>query len=159
MVFLPKFDARLIELCSHDDDEVRRGANAALEQNAHPLVREFALTELHRGVRGGSVVALFINNYRQGDEGRILEALELPDDACELHWHLMDVIKLLEKNPEADCSRLGVIGYASSPCAECRFDAARLLLDRHAAPEWLREECRHDSGEDCRNQVGKPAGC
>lgn len=155
---LPVFDARLIELCRHGDEEVRRRAFAALEQNAHPLVRELALTELHKGVRDGSVVALFINNYRRGDEHWILDAVELPDDECELHWLLMDVIKVLEKNTEADCSRLGVVSYASTPCENCRFYAARLLLNQHAAPGWLIEECRYDSGEDCRALVGSPTG-
>jgi hypothetical protein len=150
---LPEFDARLIELCRHDDEEVQRRAFAALAQNAHSLVREFALTEVQNGVRDGSVVALFINNFQQGDERRILEAMELPDDECELHGLLMDVIKALEKNPEADSSRLGVLAYASTPCENCRFYAARLLLNQHAAPAWLIEECQYDSGEDCRALV------
>ena len=139
---LPEFDARLVELCRHGDGEVRRRAFAALGQNAHPLVREFALTELEKGVRDGSVVALLVNNYRHGDEHRLLAAVELPADDDELHWLLMEVIKVLEKNPEADCSRLGVIGYASTPCENCRFYAARLLRGQHAAPAWLIEECR-----------------
>lgn len=155
---LPEFDARLIELCRHGDEEVRRRAFDALEQNAHPLIREFAWTELQKGVHDKSVVALFIHNYRQGDERRILEAMELPDDADELHWLLMDIIKVLEKNAEADCSRLGLIVYASTPCEMCRFDAAWLLLNYGVAPEWLKEECRHDSGEDCRKLVAKAAG-
>lgn len=77
---LPEFDSRLIELCGHADDEVQRRAFAALESNTHTLVREFALTELEKGVHDGSIVALFINNYRLGDEHRIMEAMELPDD-------------------------------------------------------------------------------
>ncbi len=155
---LPEFDARFVELCRHGDEEVRRRAFAALGQNAHPLVREFALSEFQEGVRDGSVIALFVNNYRQGDEHRILEAIELPDDECGLHWLLMDVIKVLEKNPEADCSRLGVIGYASTPCENCRFYAARLLQNQHAAPGWVTDECPYDSCEDCRELVTKPTG-
>lgn len=68
----------------------------------------------------------------------------------------MDVIKLLKKNTEADCSRLGVISYALTPCENCRFFAARLLLKQHAAPDWLMDECRYDSGEDCRKLVETP---
>jgi hypothetical protein len=155
---LPEFDPRLVELCRHGDEEVRRRAFAALGQNAHPLVREFALTELQEGVRDGSVISLFINNYRQGDEHRILETIELPDDGCELHWLLMDVIKVLEKNREADCSRLGVISYATTPCENCRFYAARLLHQQQVAPNWLRDECRYDSGADSRKLVDTPHG-
>jgi hypothetical protein len=152
---LPAFDARLIELCRHGDEEVRRRAFGALEQHAHPLVREFAVAEIQKPVHDRSVVALFINNYRQGDEHRILEAMELPEGMSELHWLLMDAIKVLQKNPEADCSRLGIIGYALTPCENCRFDGARLLLDRQLAPLWLTQECRYDSGEDCRELVKK----
>jgi hypothetical protein len=63
----------------------------------------------------------------------------------------MDAIKVLEKNSEADCSHLGIIAYASTPCETCRFYATRLLLNQQVAPEWLREESRHDSCEDCRD--------
>ena len=155
---LPEFDARIIEMCRHGDEEVRRQAVRALEPNAHPLIREFALTELQRGLRDGYLVALFVNNYRQGDEQRILKAMELPEDEGEQHWLLMDVIKVLEKNPEADCSRLGVIAYALTPCEKCRYDAARLLHQRQLAPEWLKHECRHDSGKECRELVEKDTG-
>src|SRR5262249_9752830 len=113
---LPAFDARLIELCRHSDAEVRRRAFSALEKNAHPLTREFALAGLSRGVCDGAVVGLFVNNYEQGDELRILEAMRFPSDECELHWLLMDVNKVLEKNSQADVSQLGIITYASTPC-------------------------------------------
>jgi hypothetical protein len=155
---LPQFDCRLIELCRHGDGEVRRWALNTSAKNANPLVREFALAELEKGTCEGCVVALFIDNYQKGDEQRIQEALEFPDDACERHWLLMDVIKVLEKNSEADCSQLGVIGYASTPCASCRFHAARLLLHQQVAPGWLTDECRYDSGEECRELVERATG-
>ena len=147
---LPEFDPRLVEFCRHSDDEVRQRAFVALELNTHPLIREFALAELQKRLPDDSVVGLFINNYQSGDEQIILEAIELPDNVCELHSLLMDVIKVLETYPEADCSRLGVISYALTPCENCRYHAARHLLKQNVAPEWLIEECRHDSGEDCR---------
>jgi hypothetical protein len=155
---LPEFDARLIELCRHDDENVRRLAFCASKKNTHALIREFAVTELQKGGPNDSVVGLFINNYKYGDEQLILEAMELPGDACELHWLLMDVIDVLEKNPEADCSRLGLIAYASTPCENCRFEAARLLFEKQVAPPWLREECRYDSGKDCRDLAQKSNG-
>lgn len=155
---LPDFDARLIGFCQHSDPEVRRRAFRALEKNAHPLVREFALAGLAERVCDGSVVGLFINNYEQGDERRILEAMELPADECELHWLLMDVNKVLEGNSQADVSQLGVIAYALTPCENCRFFALRLLHNQKAVPEWMKEECRYDSGQDCRELVEKSGG-
>lgn len=151
---LPKFDSRLIELCEHNDDEVRHWAFNALEKNAHPEVRALALAEIQKSVQAPSVVGLFITNYEQGDEQRIVECVNLPDDPCEFHWLLMDVIKVLENNPKADCSQLGLIAYASTPCENCRCSAARLLHDQHIAPKWLTEECQHDSGEECRKLAG-----
>jgi hypothetical protein len=70
----------------------------------------------------------------------------------------MDVIKVLEENPEADASRLGVVGYAETPCGTCRFHAARLLQNRRIAPDWLKEECPYGSGEDCRKLVEETSG-
>lgn len=152
---LQHFDARLIDLCQHTDADVKRMAFNALEKNVHPLIREFALAELRKGMRTGSLASLFINNYQAGDEERMLEAMQSPDDECELHWLLMDVIKVLEQNPEADCSRLGIVAYALTPCENCRLHTVRLLLSQQVAPEWLKEECLHDSCEDCRQLAAK----
>jgi hypothetical protein len=154
---LPEFDARLLELCRHDNEEVRRWAFGALEENKHSLVREFALTELGKGVHDGSVVALLINNYLRGDEHLILESMEFPEDECELHWLFSHVINVLENNPHADCFPLGVITYTSTPCGNCRFKAARLLHNQQVAPTWLSEECRYDSCKDSRELIEKPA--
>lgn len=155
---MPEFDPWLIELCRHADPDVRRSAFNALKCNSHPLVRAFAIAECENGVRNGQVVSLFISNYEQGDEHRIAEAIELPDDSNEFHWLLMDVVKVLEKNEEADCSHLGVAAYALTPCENCRGDAARLLYNRHAAPRWLIEECRYDSNEGSRKLWEQASG-
>jgi hypothetical protein len=151
---LPEFDARLIDLCRHGDEEVRRRGFAALEHVAHPLVREFPLAQLSNGGCDASVISLFIKNYQRYDEQHILEAMRLPDDECELHWLLTEVRKVLKRNPEADCSQLGVIVYALTPCSSCRFDAVQLLQHQQVAPRWLKEECRYDSGKECRELMG-----
>lgn len=155
----PPFDPRLIELCRHSDAEVRHRALVALEKVGHPLVREFALSELESGFRGRSSVGLLSKNFQRGDERRILEAIQFPDDECELHWLLMDVIKVLEGNPDADCSRLGIITYASTPCERCRSRSVRLLHRHQVAPGWLTEECCFDSSGETRElvrEIAKP---
>lgn len=151
---LPAFDARLLDLCRHDADEVRDQALKALKENAHPRVRDFALTELSAKPPDGNVVDLFLNNYREGDEQKILYAIALPADENDLHWLLMASVKVLEKNREADCSRMAVVVYALTPCSNCRFYAARLLVSQQAAPAWLRDECGCDCEEDCRTLPG-----
>jgi hypothetical protein len=150
---LPEFDARLIDFCQHEDAEVRRRAFGALRMNKDPSIRRFALEQLETSVSDGAIIRLFANNHEPGDEHRILESLELPPDENDLHGLLMDVNIVLEKNPEADCSKLAVIVYTLTPCENCRFAAMRLLHSRQVVPEWVQEECRYDSGEDCRQLV------
>ncbi len=147
---LPEFDDRLIGLCSHDDNDVRQRAFRALEANTHPAIRAFALARLAAGDGSHEAVALLQKNFEPGDEQHILDALTQPADEDDLHWLLMNVRKVLEQNPIADASRLGVIAYALNPCGACRFHAANVMRDRGALPDWAREECRHDADERCR---------
>ncbi len=145
---LPIFDSRLIELCQHTDELVRRWAFIALKENSAPAIHQFALSKLRGG--GHQAIALLINNHEQGDEQAILSALELPCDQDELHWMLFDVIKILKNNPNPDAPQLGVVAYASTPCGQCRMSAAQWLHKHQVAPDWLTKECRFDSVEDTR---------
>ena len=104
---LPNFDSRLIELCQHTDEKVRRWAFNALEKNSAPAIHQFALTFLRDGA--SQAIGLFINNYEQGDEQTILSCLELPSDQFAIHSMLLDVIKVLKNNPNADATQLGVV--------------------------------------------------
>lgn len=154
----PRIVPELVSLTQHDNPEVRRWAFNSLENNTHPLIREIAKSELEKGVPDVSALGLFIKNYQPGDEQRILESIELPVDENQLHWLLMDVTKILEGNPKADCSQLGLVAYAMTPCSSCRFLAARLLHDRGVAPTWLSDECRFDSESDAQKLFGDPKG-
>lgn len=153
---LPEFDAFLVELCQHSNEDVQWRAFQALQQNEHAAIREFALAGLRDPALQIFAVALFIRNYAKGDEKRILESVELPSDEFELHWLLMDAIKVLEANPQADCSELGLIAYARTPCQNCRHNAARLLLQQQVAPAWMVGECRFDCDAETRALVGEP---
>jgi hypothetical protein len=150
---LPHFDRRLIDLCVHEDLDVRQRALVALENISHPAIRQFALEQLREPVRSSSVVGLFVLNFESGDEQRILESVQLPADSDDRHSILMDVTKVFEKNQNADCSKLAQIAYAETPCADCLFIAVKLLVAQNAAPGWLLAECRHDSLAECREFV------
>ena len=142
---LPVFDARLLDLCQHTDSEVRRQAFFALQNNNHSSIRAFALSELEKGDRDGSAISLFARNYQPGDEHRIQNAIEFPDDEYELHSLFMSVRDVLEMNADADAAQLGIIGYASTPCGLCREHFLRALIRQNAAPAWLADECRFDA--------------
>ncbi len=133
----PEFDDRLLELCRHADDGVRRRASIALANLAHPKIREFALAELERGIPDRTFVKLFKANLRPGDEKLLLDALELPADACDVHGLLSNVIEVLTENGKSNSSQLGIVCYASTPCEHCRYDAAWLLAEDRVAPRGL----------------------
>lgn len=155
---LPLFDERLIGLCGHENGQVRRAAYYALAANTHPRVREFALQQLE-GLTGElPVLRLFAKNYEAGDERRILAAIQPSDDICFLHWLILDLLGFLEANPDSESSQLGVVVYKSSPCAICRGRAVELLVEEGVAPDWLLDECRDDSEEECRKLVAEHAG-
>jgi hypothetical protein len=147
---LPHFDSRLIDLVDHSDEGVCRRALKALKLNAHPMVRAFALDRLQRGSMGWAVAGLLARNFEAGDEQRLLDQIELPDDQVERHSMLMDLIEILELNESADSTMLGQIIYFNTPCQNCRFDAVRLLVGSDVVPTWLVQEGRSDANESCR---------
>ena len=152
----PEFDDRLLALCRHADGDVRFRASDALAELAHPKIRKFALEELDRGLPDRSFVTLFKANFQPGDEKLLLDAIELPTDACDAHELLMDVIGVLESNGESDSSQLGIACYASTPCQSCRYDAAWLLAEDRVAPAWLIEECRFDVNQEIADELRFP---
>jgi hypothetical protein len=111
----------------------------------HASIREYALSQLEKGDHDGFVTSLFVLNYQQCDDERILSAIEPPDDEIERHSLFMSVIEVLEANPEAHAAELGIISYASTPCSLCRNKSVGVLLRQNAAPAWLAEECRFDA--------------
>lgn len=144
----PYLDAHLITLCAHPDDMVQRCAFSALENVAHADVRTFALERLEAGDWRG--IGLLRANYESGDERTIMASVELPEGLRELHELCFDAIDFVKAIADCDCLPLSIIVYASTPCSNCRYFAARLLDKRQVAPEWLVQECRQDACEDCR---------
>ncbi|HTN02056.1 MAG TPA: hypothetical protein VL132_09270 [Planctomycetaceae bacterium] len=152
---LPEFDKRLIGLCGHEHEQVRRAAYYALAENRHPKIREFALQRLDKLTGELPVLRLLTKNYEPGDEQRILAAIQPSDDISFLHWLILDLLNVIEANPDSDSSQLGIAVYALSPCANCRNRAVELMVEEGVAPDWLLEECRDDSEEDCRKVVSE----
>lgn len=150
---LPQFDARLLTLLDHDDEQVKSRAYVAVAKNAHPSIRSFALMHLPIRYNDRNFVDLFIKNFQPGDESLLIEHLELPDNDDGRHELLTTVLDILEKNENAIADVLALWIYRWTPCALCRNHAAKLLFDRTNAPQWLGEECQHDSYTDTRELV------
>ena len=124
---LPQSDVRVLELCQHPDANVRKRAFNALTRVQHSRIRDFALAEIRKPPLNKLAVSLFVCNYEPGDEQRLLDAIDLPENEGDLHALLMDVIEIFENNPNADPTQLGTIAYAATPCEMCRRNAVRVL--------------------------------
>lgn len=149
---LPAFDPYMVALCSDESYEVRQHAFRALANNKHVAIHNFAIEQIYKG-DSDLVMQLFVNNFREGDEKQILDAIQLADTPNDRHWLLMNIIKVLDANPESDSSQLALVAYFYTPCEICRRGAIELLLGDDAAPSWLVEEVREDSSEESRQLV------
>ncbi|MBC8112938.1 MAG: hypothetical protein H7062_01035 [Candidatus Saccharimonas sp.] len=145
---MPCFDSRILDLCQHPHEGVRERALIAASENTHPAIREFALSRLSNGLSDHRIAGLFIKNFQPGDAQLLLDAVVVPEDEDENHGLWMELRKVLEANPQCDDQRLAIVAYALTPCASCRHGAAKLLVERHAAPVWLIAECQHDCEAD-----------
>lgn len=149
---MPEFDKRLLELCQHEDEEIKRLAFRASANNGHPSVRTFAIDQLTSGSYLPSL-QLFAKNFRSGDEQLIFNAIEIPADSDDRHGLLIDILHVIEENTAADVVLLGQVIYLHTPCTICRTAATKVLLQRKQAPQWLIEEVERDADEDARELV------
>ncbi|WP_146117637.1 MULTISPECIES: hypothetical protein [Pirellulaceae] len=149
---MPEFDTRLLDLCQHEDEEIKRLALRASANNGHPSVRTFAIEQLTSGSYLYSL-QLFAKNFRSGDEQLIINAIEIPADSDDRHGLLIDILDVIEENTPADVVLLGQVIYFHTPCTICRNAATKVLLQRKQAPKWLIEEVERDADEDARELV------
>jgi hypothetical protein len=153
----PSYDARLLQLCLHDDQVVRHGAAQAVANNSHPEIRRFALENLKNPKYQEHSIRLLGRNYEPGDENRILDVIELPDYEEHLHEKLMRLMGLVKRNKTADLKAVGKLIYERTPCSFCRNSIVELLAERIELPEAMQTECRFDVEADTRKLAGGPS--
>jgi hypothetical protein len=147
---MPEFSECFLSLLNHEHENVRNRAFVAVAQNKHPAIRRFALDNLEKRIQEFNFLQLFIRNFAKGDEELLLKHLQIPEDVHRAHWFLMDLIRILERNADADCSELAKRAYRWTPCGSCRSKSAKLLIERKVAPAWLIEECQDDAVSETR---------
>lgn len=152
----PRFDERMLQLCLHQDENIRQRAASAASNNEHEELRAFALKHLSDPEHQEDAVEMLSANYEDGDESRVLDVLSLPDNECHLHWTLMSVRKLVENNPNARCEEAVTLVYEHTPCSACRYSMVKLQSERVGLSDNLLEECRYDVEVDTRELAGGP---
>jgi hypothetical protein len=123
----------------------------ALDNVTHPRVRALALQ-----LRGrndwwrSSWIGLLRYNYQSGDHRLIEDSVRLETDEEAIHNMAWDLFKLVDDLDRPELSPSLELLYDRNPCAECRGRIVCHLHKLHALPDWIIEECRHDSDENTR---------
>jgi hypothetical protein len=151
---LPHFDSRILDLCQHEDLQVRRRATTAAAINRNAEVRKFAINKLDDPEYQGAAIEMLVKNYERGDEQTVLDAIVLPEDDCDRHWMLLSLLKLIEDNSAAEYHGAAELIYEQTPCSRCRCWAVKLLAERDALPKQIWAECQFDVEPDTRALVG-----
>lgn len=100
-------------------------------------------------------MALFENNYRDGDFATIESRLSITEVREKMHSVCMDLQDVCKANRTSAAGGCLLWIYENTPCSMCRLYAVEMLVDMHLLPERLKEECLHDCSEDIRNLVSR----
>ncbi len=144
----------LFPFTRHPDGMVVRGAFEALEQIAHPLVREFALDMIQSGLHRGYAVGLLKENYQPGDWSLIEQLTAQPfDDLQNYHTLQLNVQQIARAHPGAESVGSLRNLYEFGPCAYCREHVVELLIEIGGLTNSMRAECEYDASGDTRRAV------
>ncbi len=149
----PELNSQSLNFADSDDSEIRWIAYQVLAKHKHPKIRSLALDRIKDGKIRERELELFIKNYEVGDWRLIQGALQFTGDADETHALLQDLMDIYEENRLPEAFEQMLLVYEHSPCSDCRSRAVRVLASIGSIPDWVRDECQHDSDESTREFV------
>jgi hypothetical protein len=150
---LPSFDAGLLWLAFHEDDNVRFHATRLFSHHDEPQVRSAGLALIGSGDLLGGTAMLRLS-ARNGDAEAILAALGRQDPDEDGHGILSNLVQLLERNETMREPLVPLHVYEYSPCMHCRERAIEILIKWEACPQWVLDEASRDASADIRSLVG-----
>ncbi len=135
------------------EERIAWWAYRALENVAHPAVRELAryFTTTHHLVARG--IGLLRSNYRDGDHVLMEDCLRRVETDEARHSIGLDALSIYTKNPRPESAEVLTTIYELGSCSHCREWALDLLYDLGPLPQWMVEECHFDANEDIRERV------
>jgi hypothetical protein len=144
---------RLISLIDSNDEQIAAEAFNTLQQINHPTVRALAFRMAESATWVGKAVSLLTSNYQDGDWQFIerVTTRNLDDEYYHSLGH--SVIGVFDVHPTKDSAAALINLYERGPCANCRSRFVKRLHKLDVLPEWMREECLHDSDFDLRQMV------
>jgi len=150
---LPTFDAGLLWLVFHEDDDVRFHATRLFSRHDEPEVRSAGMALLGSGDLLGGTEMLRLS-ARSGDAEAVLAAIDRVGLGDDSHSVLSNLVELLETNETIREPLLPLHVYEYSPCMHCRERAIEILIKWDACPQWVLDEASQDASEDIRVLVG-----
>ncbi|RYD34432.1 MAG: hypothetical protein EOP87_09210 [Verrucomicrobiaceae bacterium] len=150
---LPTFDADLLWLAFHEDDDVRFHATRLFAHHDEPQVRAAGLALIGSGDLLGGTAMLRLS-ARNEDAEAILAALGRSDPGEEDHGILSNLVQLLERNGSMREPLIPLHVYEHSPCMHCRERAIEILIKWEACPQWVLDEACRDASGNIRSLMG-----
>lgn len=137
-----------LRLAGHEDWHVRSWMCSALGSIRHPRIRAMALERLEEGRWLANELELFKSNLEPGDAQRMARCLSMSRSAEKHHRMVFDVLEVCEANPWPEMQGLMLMGYETSPCANCRNSLYGVLVSGGLLPEWIEREWPYDVYDD-----------
>ncbi|MDQ6908389.1 MAG: hypothetical protein M3176_16320, partial [Chloroflexota bacterium] len=126
------------------DERIAWAACRALQNVAHPAVRELAryfMGMRHLVERG---TGLLRSNYHDGDHVLIEDCLRRAENDEVFHSSGRNALQIYKTRPLLESVGVLTLIYERDPCSRCRDWAVELLDRLHALPEWMINEGRFD---------------
>lgn len=141
---------RLLQLTESADRMISHRSFVVLSKIKDQRVRDFAMERIIRREMTGNVLSLLRSNYQVGDLEQILAALPSQPDDDSAHGLGMAIREIADDNPNWDGYPMLLWTVEHNPCALCRCEAIKHLLNSGKAPPALIEESRFDCYEHTR---------
>ncbi len=140
-------------------EELQNAAWRALENVRHPAVRQFALDNIHKGIRTPENFAVLATNYVPQDAKlteELLREMIAKKDWDGVHAAGMDIYRAFCENSGIPHPKhLLPLLYEYNPCSCCR-QSALVYMGRHRMLEQeMLEECLYDSDDEIRSYARK----
>lgn len=148
---MPRLEPEILELMQSSDELIRFNAINAFSRIRSEKLRELAITMLNAG--NMEAIALFENNFREGDFAYIASRLTVTQDREDMHSACSDLLDVCEKNKAPDALGCLVWIYENTPCSACRSYAVNGLIALNILPDFIKEECRYDCNDETRDAV------
>ncbi len=150
------FDFQDILPYTHSDDaEIVSTATYALRYFKHKVLREYALTNLKKGINVYDNLAVLSNNFQEEDTRLIETILHDVEDIDELQSRAWGIFYLFDKNRTKASLPSLIQVYRKGYQSTCRREVVKLMIENGILPDWIAKEAIYDCNFETREMISK----